>query len=783
MIKLTANMRFLTFLVLLYCALGAVAGAMGCRKAGKAPTTVDATAEPEPSRRSVQRQAARAGVWRIVYCLEKGEDAAELLALLHEITDQQPFGKRIEVLNCHDLSADTLGTGPISIFGNRIPPGAQRLPLRKTTAGWTLDNAPDPTTNDVLFLPNARNPWAKNVTVAGFFMADDPAALVDRIRKIYANNYERMFWPNWAYERYRANGEVVYGTYADTSWQFDPAREIRMNDPEKPVFDAAGLKIYTYDNGYGVFELQKVVAELSRTKQLIDSLKGQASTFFPEVRMYPSLERIGLRRDDMHPIQYDGSQEVLHLVPGMLREGDMLSSVRVWSSFIDHGADKPVPQEMVGQLVSILQMMVGKEVKDYAFGFDALNGVRLFKSGLLARKEERTSSYLIAAADRYAALREYPCPEGRVMEMVANFRSGKAVVPGTAGDFCGTGRGDFSATAPSTRPMPIQNLAGMTFAHEGYRVHNGYGGEKIVPSMDSLAALNVNALAIVPYTFMRDPEKPVDLFIPGRAGQENDWATIRSAREAHSRGWFVLLKPQIWVGGGHWPGDVDFATDEEWDTFFDNYTYWIMHYALLAEQEQIGGLCLGTELVKTTLKHPDRWRELIRKVRLVYGGQLTYAANWGEEFEGFTFWDDLDAIGLNSYYPLSTSATPTDEELLAGARRWLALAAEVSRQSDRPLWLTEVGFRSVDRSWVNPHAEADGRTANPAAQARCYAALLAATAETPELKGMFVWKWPSYLGDTNSWEPGTRFTPGGKPAARLLGGFYGGWGRSTNVRE
>lgn len=772
-------MRSWTLVFLMACFLGAVAGAVGCGNAGTpSASTPDVPPNTEPSRRSVQRQAVRAGVWRLVYCLEDGEDAADLLALLHEITEQQPFGKRIEVHNCNDLSSDTLGTGPISLFGNRIPAGAERLPLHKSPTGWTLANAPDLAAGDVLFLPNARNPWAVNTTVAGFFMANDIAALIRRVRKTYEGNYEQMFWPSWAYELYRPNGDIVYGSYADTSWRFDPAQEIKMTNPEKPVYDEDGLRMFAYDGPVNDGQINQVQTVLQQVKSYCASLPATTAAGYPEVRLYPSLERIGLRTGKMKPVQYDPAKALLHLVPSMLTDASLLLTLETWLPFTAWYAQNPVAGADYREMVCLLQsrfLKQGGGETEQLLAQRIAQAKRLAGTGVLTiTRQDTPSDFVLEYRARLASefIGELSLPQ--LLLVVNTYAKGKSYR--VSDDFLRP-KATTRIVAPEHQALPTDKLGGMTFAHEGYRVHNGYGGEKIVSSLDSLAKLNVNALAIVPYTFMRDPEKPAEFFLPDQAGQENDWATIRSAREAQGRGWFVLLKPQIWVGGGHWPGDVDFATEAEWDAFFDNYTYWIMHYALLAEREQIGGLCLGTELVKTTLKHPDRWREIIRKVRQVYGGQLTYAANWGEEFEGFTFWDDLDAIGLNSYYPLSKMETPTDEVLLAGAREWLTMAAGVSRESDRPLWLTEVGFRSVDRSWTDPHAEAGGRNANPTDQARCYTALLTAAAATPELAGMFVWKWPSYLGDKNYREPGTQFTPGGKPAADLLGGFYGGWQR------
>ena len=45
------------------------------------------------------------------------------------------------------------------------------------------------------------------------------------------------------------------------------------------------------------------------------------------------------------------------------------------------------------------------------------------------------------------------------------------------------------------------------------------------------------------------------------------------------------------------------------------------------------------------------WIELIQKVRAVYQGQLTYAANY-DNYQEVDFWEHLDFIGINAYFPL-----------------------------------------------------------------------------------------------------------------------------------
>jgi hypothetical protein len=721
--------------------------------------------ETESPRRTI-RKAMRASIWRFVYCLEEGADGEGLISLLNEMAAKQPFGKRIEVVSCTEIGTDSLGAGPLTLFGNRLPGGAESLPVRKDSTVWKL--APDKTfvNADVLLLPYYQNPWSEAPTVAGFFLSDDLTELVDRLRIEYGTQPNRMFWPNWAYELHRANGDLIYGSFADTSWSFDAKAELSLKSPDAPVSKDGGIEIFAYDGTVAPGEVVKVRSGLEQIRLLSNVVLDGDSDFFPEVRLYPNLERIGLRTGMMDPVQYNTEEKVLHLVPSFVSAEDLRLSLVAWQPFIgEYGK-----AENWEEIVVLVQQEAGPRLSGLAQRMKEAH--RLQRIGLSEMPSQEDPSRLLEEArKRLGAAAVSGGAENSLAEHLRSLAGGASLsslaplkpYPAPA------------AAPPKKTRLPSQSFAGMTFAHEGYRIHNGYGGEKIKPSLDSLGKLHVNALAIVPYTFMRNPNKPTTLFIPDNAGSENDWATACSAREAAARGWFTLLKPQIWLGGGHWPGDVDFETEAEWDTFFKNYTYWILHYAVLAEREQIDALCLGTELVKTTLQQPERWKEIIRKVRQVYGGQLTYAANWGDEFEGFTFWEDLDAIGLNSYYPLSKKDAPTDEELLAGARSWMTMAAEVSRKTNRPLWLTEVGFRSVDKAWANPHADAGDRNISGSAQARCFAALTTAANETPELKGMFIWKWPSYLG-RESWRGGGKeFSPGGKPAAEVIGAFNAAW--------
>jgi hypothetical protein len=742
-----------------------------------APTEV-----ADPPRRQVQRRAMQAAHWRFIYCLEDQQQSAKLVAFLEDIAREQPFDKRIEVLDCTSIPEDSLGTGPISIFGDRIPNIRNSyFPVREVNGQWMFNDSVAMDARDWLLLPAYRNPWSlpgRLPTTANFFLSGDVDKMIKDLAEEFVGEWNRMFWPNWAYELHRSNGDQFYGSYADTSWRFNHEAEVRLLAADEPVYDGEEIKVFAYDGPADPKQVEEVINGLKKARTLTAQFLPAALEKKIEVRIYPSLERIGLRRGRMDPIQYDMEQGVLHLVPSFLREQDLLLSAGSWRAWMEE--DLPVDKEYLAYLLQeyFSGQIPGMERR-------SLETLALAGTGFYQEQRQNDSPLLRELQLRILArerISRYDLRSGSLGSAVSTGRKRsaqwlKSVVVGGE---------DLDMTMPSRRPditvpvfrrdMPDETLRGMTFAHEGYRVHNGYGGDKIKPSLDSLDKLAVNALAVVPYTYMRNPHEPVRLFIPQEAGSENDAATACSIREAKEKGWFVLLKPQIWLGGGHWPGDVDFDTEEDWRAFFEHYENWIMHYAVLAEREGADALCLGTELVQTTLKRPEDWKSIIKKVRRVYGGKLTYAANWGEEFEGFSFWEEFDAIGLNSYYPLAETDEVTDEALLAGVRRWMNMAKMVSERDGRPLWLTEVGFRSVTQPWKNPHAEAGNRAANGEDQARCFRALTLAAGETEALRGMFVWKWPSYLGSSRRGRrPDRGFTPGGKPAAGVLRDFYRSW--------
>ena len=119
---------------------------------------------------------------------------------------------------------------------------------------------------------------------------------------------------------------------------------------------------------------------------------------------------------------------------------------------------------------------------------------------------------------------------------------------------------------------------------------------------------------------------------------------------------------------------------------------------------------------------------------------LTYAANW-TDYRRVPFWYDLDAIGIQAYFPLSESHDPDAAELRAAWRRLMAELRSYADELNRDIVFTELGY---NRSWAAARepweAHTDGVEASDL-QRRCLEIALEAIRDEPRVVGAFLWKW------------------------------------------
>ncbi len=313
-------------------------------------------------------------------------------------------------------------------------------------------------------------------------------------------------------------------------------------------------------------------------------------------------------------------------------------------------------------------------------------------------------------------------------------------------------------------PLPTY-LRGISFSHEG-RGSDGYGSEAARAELGRMRNLGANAVAFVPYAFTGAPETTAIRF----RTLETDARVLRSAREARKLGLHLMLKPHLWAGQ-RFHGAIAFKDDSRFREWFKDYRLWMLHYARLAEAGGFDVLSIGNELAGLTGRE-QAWRSLIADVRRVYRGPVTYAAHWEAEVESIAFWDALDYIGVNFYFPIASrgaSPSPRSPELRTAART----IENVRARFGKPVLFTEVGFPALATAAARPWEE-NSSALDPALQARCYSVWFENFATQRHVAGMFWWKWPSH-GRGSPFDPSHR--PLAKPAMGVMKDWFGRLGQ------
>jgi hypothetical protein len=299
---------------------------------------------------------------------------------------------------------------------------------------------------------------------------------------------------------------------------------------------------------------------------------------------------------------------------------------------------------------------------------------------------------------------------------------------------------------------------------------SGYSNENSVKAMEQMASLGVNWVAVLATSYQDKHNSPK--VYPQMDKTPSDQSLIFAIRKLHELKFKIMLKPHLDIveGNGKWRGEIGFDSDTDWQAWFDSYTAFILRYADIAAKENVEIICIGTELTNAALTQPERWRELIKKVREVYKGQLTYAANWDKEFKEIAFWDALDYAGIDPYFPLVTSTRPQVEELKSAWQDWLKSIEEWQKKINKPVVFTEIGYKSSRDAADEPWQHASMGELDLVLQVNLYQALLETFWEKPWFYGAYWWYWgtnPRMGGENNR-----GFTPQNKPAQDVIKEWY-----------
>ncbi|NIJ43922.1 hypothetical protein FHR24_000361 [Wenyingzhuangia heitensis] len=283
-------------------------------------------------------------------------------------------------------------------------------------------------------------------------------------------------------------------------------------------------------------------------------------------------------------------------------------------------------------------------------------------------------------------------------------------------------------------------------------------------AMSGVKKINANWVAIIPFAFCNNSSPNVYYNQNRQWWGEKSEGVLGLIHLAKQQGLKVFLKPHVWYRKS-WIGDFTLEKEQDWKTWEKEYTAYIVSFAKMAQEQQVDLFCVGTELKQVTLQRPFFFKKLINKVRQVYKGNITYAANW-DNVEAINFWRDLDYIGVDAYYSLSDKKQPTIDELLAAWQPIKQELHQLSKTNNKPILFTEYGFESSDYNTKETWGSNGKYAINQQAQANAYQSLYNSFYNENWFAGGFLWKW--HLTERTMRNKDKAFTPQGKKVAKII---------------
>ena len=322
-------------------------------------------------------------------------------------------------------------------------------------------------------------------------------------------------------------------------------------------------------------------------------------------------------------------------------------------------------------------------------------------------------------------------------------------------------------TGCGAAPGPSWRLSvrGMTYAGYSARVFCLAASDQ---RLAELPALHVNTLALVPVWYQDTAASTA--IVPWPGVSPADACVLHAMATARRLGLQVILKPFVDVRDGTWRALI---APRDWTAWFRSYRAFIAHYARLAATGGASALVIGTEMSSSDVSQPAAWRSVIATARAQFPGPLTYAADW-PQYRAIAFWNELDWIGIDAYFPLAPGAHPNSAALLGAWQPWVS---QITRWGPtRPVLLTEIGYRSEAGATADPAVFNRGAPPDPQLQADAFGAAFAALTAQQWLMGTlwFWWDNPS-TADRGGGLGDRGYTPRGKPALAVLARWYGRW--------
>jgi hypothetical protein len=288
---------------------------------------------------------------------------------------------------------------------------------------------------------------------------------------------------------------------------------------------------------------------------------------------------------------------------------------------------------------------------------------------------------------------------------------------------------------------------------------------------NELNELGANWFAICPFGIMKT--RSTDFVYNSALNYYGDKGEglIEQIRNAKKVGLKICIKPHLYMRGEGWLGEYD-PGKSKWPVWEGNYRAYLLFLAELGQREKVDLILLGTECKTSVNQRPQFWNNLIDSVRAVYSGELSYAANW-DNYQTVPFWEKLDFISIDAYFPLSKKKTPTVDEI---EKAWMPInqkLADFSASKNKKIIFTEYGYRSTDNAagqqWLI-ESRSKMELVNLEAQEHAYQGFYNSVWGQDWFAGGFIWKW--YQVSNAGGLLDADYTPQNKPVISIIRKIY-----------
>ncbi len=285
-------------------------------------------------------------------------------------------------------------------------------------------------------------------------------------------------------------------------------------------------------------------------------------------------------------------------------------------------------------------------------------------------------------------------------------------------------------------------------------------------SIANMATLGVDTVALNVWAF-QDDEDATDIALDFDYFSASIPSIEHAIDQIHAQGMRVMLKPMVDLRNGVWRAHINPSA-----AWFAEYESYMNDWATFAEAHGVEMLSVGCEFNQPQTWEAE-WRQVVAGVRARYSGPITYAANH-DSYASVAWWDAVDYIGIDAYFPLTDSYNASPAELVSA---WQARADSIEAWRSaaglaQSVLFTEVGYQSADGAARTPWGVESSSPVDLQEQADAYQALLSVMTKRSWFDGAFWWSW-----ETNPLGGGpdhAGFTPHGKPAEAVLASYYGG---------